>query len=84
MSGLQNFKFESLREDDRPAVVGWLEGHLVQHMKWWSEQIGPSWSDEHIREHLREHQLVEKEWAGTLDRFVKEDRFVTVARSLGR
>ena len=82
MSRLHNFKFESLREDDRIAVSQWLKGHLSEHMKWWSEQIGPSWSEEHILEHLREHQLVEKEWSELWADSLKEDRFVTMARSL--
>ena len=82
MSGLQNFKFESLREDDRVIVSGWLKGHLLQHMKWWSEQIGPAWSEDHILEHLREYQLVEKEWSEIWEDSLKEDRFVTVARNL--
>ena len=80
MSELGDFKFERLRKDDESTVCRWLEGHLVEHMTWWSKQIGPVWAIEHIREHLREHHLVEKEWDEIRTDSVKEDRFVTTAR----
>ena len=80
MSELGNFKFERLRKDDESVVSGWLEGHLLEHMTWWSKQIGPVWTPEHIREHLREHKLVQKEWDEILEDSTKEERFVTVAR----
>ena len=82
MSTFDDFKFESLREDDREAVCGWLREHLLEHMRWWSTEIGPAWSDAHILEHLREHQLVEREWSELWEDARKEDRFVTVARDL--
>ena len=59
MSGLQNLKFEKLREDDQSAVSAWLLEHLQRHMKWWSRELGPGWADERIREHIGEHRLVE-------------------------
>ena len=84
MSELRDFKFERLKKDDETAVCRWLEGHLVEHMTWWSKQIGPAWTTDHIREHLREHQLVEKEWQELLEDSTKENRFVTIAREKDR
>jgi len=80
MLELRDFKFERVREEDQEPVSAWLLEHLSQHIKWWSEQIGPAWTEAHILEHIREHQLVQQEWAELLADSIKNERFVTVIR----
>lgn len=55
-------RLRSLLPDDEATVRAWLTDYLCDHVAGWVQAHGLPWTPAQIREHVREHGLVERDY----------------------